>query len=63
MAGFSDLSLELLELIASHLRVNRPGNGAGLTREILLKHEEGILEVASRLQITYAMDTYRYLSK
>ncbi|KAF5498010.1 hypothetical protein CGCS363_v007855 [Colletotrichum siamense] len=50
MARFSDLSLELLELIASHLRVNRPGNGAGSTREILLKHEGGISEVARDLR-------------
>ncbi|KAH9231954.1 hypothetical protein K456DRAFT_54470 [Colletotrichum gloeosporioides 23] len=50
MARFSDLSLDLLELIASHLRVNRPGNGAGSTREILLTHEGGISEVARDLR-------------
>ncbi|KAK1843187.1 hypothetical protein CCHR01_14181 [Colletotrichum chrysophilum] len=50
MARFSDLSLELLELIASHLRVNKPGNGAGSTREILLTHEGGISEVARDLR-------------
>ncbi|KAF4822291.1 hypothetical protein CGCTS75_v010717 [Colletotrichum tropicale] len=50
MAQFSDLSLELLELIASYLRVNKPGNSAGSTREILLNHKGGISEVARDLR-------------
>ncbi|KAF3809482.1 hypothetical protein GCG54_00012765 [Colletotrichum gloeosporioides] len=64
MAQFSDLSLELLELIASYLRVNRPGNGAGSTRDILLNHEGGISEVARDLrEAQAAFSSFSYVNK